>query len=265
MSNSENYNPIPNHHALQAIPAGMSQLPMPANGSQGQGSGAFTQITPAFLWWVFQEWWKLIVPAGMLAAGVASFFVVSSHVPQYEASAMLIIEDASPYIAFAGSNKDSKRYVATQQQIIRSNIVLEPVLALPRIAAIPELVNSPDRAETLRKNLWVKAQGGSEIYNICYTSTSPADAAAVVNAVADQYMVYHQEDEVQRTNHVVSLLEEERQRRSLQVERLRRRLVDMAEEAKGADPFSGSIKDAKRASSPIGDIVQSLTDMDLQR
>jgi hypothetical protein len=49
--------------------------------------------------------------------------------------------------------------------------------------------------------------------------------------VLNQYMVYHQEDEAQRTNHVVAILEEERQRRAIQVERLRRRLATLILEA----------------------------------
>lgn len=265
MSNPRNIKPIPNNRALQAMPVGMPQSLMAAGGPQSQDAGMLAQITPGFVWWVFKEWWKVVVPAGILAAAVAGLIVVYSHVPKYEANAMLIIEDTSPYIAFSGSNNDSRRYVATQQQLIRSNLILEPVLSQARIASIPELVNSPDRAETLRKNLWVKPQGDSEIYNVSYTSTSAADAAAVANAVADQYMTFHKEDELRRTNQVVELLEQERQRRAHDVERLRQRLVVLAESAKEADPFSGSIKDAKRAANPIGDIVQNLTEMDLER
>jgi len=239
---------------------------MQSDAFRSENGGIASQITPAFIWWVFQEWWKIVVPAGILGAVIAGLSVNYLHVPKFEAQALLSIEDTSPYIAFAASAvKASGRYVQTQQQIIRSNIVLEPVLSQSRIASIPELVNSADRAEALRKNLWVKPLGNSELYNITYTSTSPADAAAIVNAIADQYMIYHREDEEKRTKEVIGLLEEERIRRSNDVMRLRRKLVDLAEDAKGADPYSGTIDDAKRAASPISAVVQSLTDMDLQR
>lgn len=248
------------------MPAGASRSLMQSEAPRAENGGIASQITPSFVWWVFREWWKVILPAGIVAAAVAGASVIYMHVPRFEAQALLSIEDSSPYIAFAGaSGSESRRYVETQQHIIRSNIVLEPVLSLPRIASIPALVNSVDRAEALRKNLWVKPLGNSELYNISYTSTSPVDAAAIVNAVADQYMVYHREDEKKRTNEVIALLEEERTRRSNDVVRLRRRLVTLAEDAKGADPFAGTIADAKRAASPIAGVVQSLTEKDLER
>jgi capsular exopolysaccharide synthesis family protein len=266
MNKSRNIPPIPRSRALQTVPVGAEHALAYANPAQQDAGGFAAQITPGFVWWVFQEWWKFVVPAGAVLAFLTGWAVIYFHVPMYEANAQLVIEDRSPYIAFSqAAASESSRYVETQQQIIRSSVILEPVLSQPRIASIPELVGSVDRVETLRKNLWVKPQGRSEIYDISYTSASAVDAAAIVNAVADQYMVYHEDDDARRTQHVVDLLEDERRRRMIEVERLRRRVVALAEEATGKDPFSGSLSDAKKAVNPIGSIVQNLTDLDLER
>jgi polysaccharide biosynthesis transport protein len=224
------------------------------------------QISLPFLFWVFREWWRVCIPAGLVLAALTGAVAIMLHVPQYEAKALLMIENNSPYIAFSNSGRERPEgYIKTQQEIIRSAVVLERVLSRPEIAAIPELVNSADRVETLRENLWVKPLGGSELYNICYTTAEPRDAAAVVNAVSDQYMEYHAGDDSARTQRVIDLLEEERRRRAIEVERLRRRVVALTEEATGKDPFTGSLSDAKQAVNPIGSIVQSLTDIDLER
>lgn len=224
------------------------------------------QVTLPLLIWVVKEWWRICIPIGLLLAVVLGAAVVRMHVPRYEAKALLMIEDSRPYIAFSNSTTgQSQRYIQTQLEIIRNAVVLERVLSKPEIASIPELAESSDRVETLRKNLSVGSLRGSELYNISYTSPIPKQAAAVVNSVADEYMEYHRNDDALRTQRVVDLLEEERRRRAIEVERLRRRVVALTEEATGKDPFSGSLTDPQRAVNPIGSIVQSLTEIDLQR
>jgi capsular exopolysaccharide synthesis family protein len=216
--------------------------------------------------WVFKEWWRLCIPVGLLLAALVGAAVMYIHVPRYEATALLMIEESPQFIAFSNSSSgQSQRYVQTQLELMRDPVVLERVLSKPEIASIPELALSADRVETLRKNLSVLPRRGSELYNISYTSPIPTQAATVVNAVADEYMEYHRNDDSQRTQRVIDLLEEERRRRAIEVERLRRRVVSLTEEATGKDPFSGSLTDPKRAANPIGSVVQSLTEMDLQR
>jgi capsular exopolysaccharide synthesis family protein len=216
--------------------------------------------------WVFKEWWRLCIPVGLLLAALVGAAVMYIHVPRYEATALLMIEESPQFIAFSNSSSgQSQRYVQTQLELMRDPVVLERVLSKPEIASIPELALSADRVETLRKNLSVLPRRGSELYNISYTSPIPTQAATVVNAVADEYMEYHRNDDSQRTQRVIDLLEEERRRRAIEVERLRRRVVWLTVEATGKDPFSGSLTDPKRAANPIGSVVQSLTEMDLQR
>ncbi len=93
---------------------------------------------PAFLWWVFQQWWKVGIPVGLTLAAIVAASVMYMHVPKYDANSLLMIEDFSPVVAFSNvaSSGQSQRYIQTQLEILRSPVVLEPASSRPEIASI---------------------------------------------------------------------------------------------------------------------------------
>ena len=107
--------------------------------------------------------------------------------------------------------------------------------------------------------------GESDLFYIGFISTSPNDAQKVVNAIVNEYMTFQMNDDAHRTQRVIDILEDERRRRAVEVERLRKRLVDLAKEVTGRDPYSGSGDETQRSLNPIGSLFQSLTELDLER
>jgi capsular exopolysaccharide synthesis family protein len=99
-----------------------------------------------------------------------------------------------------------------------------------------------------------------------FRDTSASTAANVVNSVIAEYMNMHTDDEFQRSQRVIDILQEEHGRMSLEVERLRKREVELAKDVTGKDPFNdhGPL-DMARAFSPVGSLFQSLTQIDLDR
>ena len=224
-------------------------------------------ISHTFVLWVLRQWWMVVVPIGLVLAAVAGAVVVYFHTLKYEATALLMIEATNPFVAFSerSTGRESSRYVQTQLELLRSPVVLEPVLSRAEIASISELIGKEDRVKYLRDRLTIEQVGQSELYNISYESASPQAAASVVNAVIAEYMNIHSGDEFQRSQRVIDILEEERRRRALEVERLRKRVVDLAKEVTGKDPFGGNeVTDYKRAMTPVGAIFQSLTEADVE-
>lgn len=226
-----------------------------------------TPISPAYLLWVLRKWWKIALPMGAVFAATAGAIVWYLHVPRYQAKALLMIQRDSPYVAFSGgrSGVESGSYIQTQLELLRSQVVLEPVLARPEIAAIQELSENPSPVESLRTGLSVQGVGQSDLYYIGFTSASPDNAAKVVNAVVNEYLTFQMNDDAHRTQRVIDILEDERRRRAVEVERLRKRLVELAKEVTGKDPYSGTATDAQRSLNPIGSLFQSLTELDLER
>lgn len=224
-------------------------------------------ISPAFLLWVFKKWWKIALPMGVVLAAIAGVLVWYLHVPQYQAKALLMIQGDSPYVAFAGgrSGVESARYVQTQLELLRSQVVLEPVIARPEIASIADLAASPSPVDTLRSGLSIQGVGQSDLYYVGYVSALPETAAKVVNAIVNEYLTFQMNDDAHRAQRVIDILEDERRRRAVEVERLRKRLVDLAKEVTGRDPYTGSAADFKRSLNPIGSLFQNLTELDLER
>jgi polysaccharide biosynthesis transport protein len=237
------------------------------DGKRPAGNVGEDVFSHRFLLWVLKQWWMYVVPAGLVLAAVVGGLVTYFHVPKYEATALLMIEDVTPFVAFSARGvSQSNSYVQTQLELLRSPVVLVPVLGRPEIASMSELVGKEDRVKFLQKQISILRVGQSELYNVSYKSPSPKSAADVVNAMITEYMTIHAGDEFQRSQRVIDLLEEERRRRGLEVERFRKRVVELAKEVTGRDPFgSNEVTDFNRALSPVGALFTGMTEVDVER
>jgi len=224
-------------------------------------------LKPAFVWWTFCQWWKIVLPVGLVLASIAAAFIVLSYKPDYKSSALVMVEESAPYIAFTGSSVSGnmRKYVQTQVELLRSSVILGPVLARPEVAKLEEFVQSTDALGRLQKRLRISRVGGSELYKVSYTSKSPQAAADVANAVVAEYLSLQSDEEFHRTQRVIDILEEERRRRSLEVERIRQKVVKLGKDVTGRDPFShNSILDLERANNPSTTLFQELAQLDVQ-
>ncbi len=224
-------------------------------------------LKPIFLWWTFCQWWKAIVPVGLVLASIAAAVIVLSYKPDYKSSALVVVEESAPYIAFSGGtvNRNMKKYVQTQIELLRSSVILAPVLGRPEVAKLEEFIQSTDGLGRLQKRLRISRVGGSELYRVSYTSKSPQAAADVANAVVAEYLALQSDEEFHRTQRVIDILEEERRRRSLDVERLRQKVVKLGKDVTGRDPFAqDSILDLNRTNNPSTTLFQELAQLDVQ-
>jgi capsular exopolysaccharide synthesis family protein len=224
-------------------------------------------MSPTFLLWVLKQWWKIAIPVGLVLAALAGAIVLYSFVPKYEANALMMIEDTRTSIAFddRGARTGSHRYVQTQLELLRSRVVLAPLLSRPEIANASELSREMDRVGYLRRKLAVKREGGSELYNISYISASPQFAADLVNAVIEEYMNRQTDDETLRTQAVIEILEKERKKREIEVQRLRGRVVDLAKDVTGKDPFGGHITKMDNAGTPASALFSSIVASEVEQ
>ena len=131
--------------ALRPVAAGQRAITY-RDAARAKGILGETPISPAFLLWVFKKWWKVALPMGAVVAAIAAATVWYMHVPRYQAKALLMIQASSPYVAFSGgrSGVESGRYIQTQLELLRSQVVLEPVIARPEIATISQLTESAE-------------------------------------------------------------------------------------------------------------------------
>ena len=102
----------------------------------------------------------------------------------YQAAAWLRIADAPPYIAFE-AREDSRRFLKTQMELIRSPLVLGPVVSQPEIAQLHDLRDQEAPIDWLAKKVRANPVGGSELFEISFESRYPDEAAKLVTAIVN--------------------------------------------------------------------------------
>lgn len=265
---TEKNEPTPHaSHSLTRIEPGVRSLRAPAGMRGGGAAGeAGANLKPSFFWWVFQQWWMVLVPASLILSAIAATAVMLTYKPDYRASSLIMIEDSAPYIAFSNEATagGTARYVETQVELLRSPVVLERLLAIREIADNEEIASAADRIGYLQKYLFISRIGDSELYNVSFISKSPAHAAAVANAVISEYLKIHERTEFNRFQRVIDLLEQERRNRSAEVEQLRQRVINLSKEVTGRDPFVGTTLDVARASTPFASTYHELNQAEVE-
>ena len=188
----------------------------------------------SFVQYAIGRWWRIATPLGIaIAAGAAAYvyFVVG---PTYQAEAWVKIEESKPMLAF--QNADSPRFINTQIELIKSPLVLDPVVARPEIAKLPELNEQLSPVKWISDRISVRSIGGSELYKIIYESPSANNSALVCNAILDSYLKIQTEFSDTQSQRTVELLDQELQRRSIELERMQRSLKELTRRVTGKDP-----------------------------
>ncbi len=191
-------------------------------------------ITPRTVLNALRLWWKWTVPAALLLTAGAGAVVFWLFEPKYEATALIQIRIAAPYLAFAPDMADSRagrRFVETQIELLRDPLVLGSVVSQSDIRQLPELTKYHDSIRALAEQIRVRAVGKSELYRIMLSSTDPEAAAETVNAVMESYFNLLEKDEANIRQSTIELLEEENERRLRNIVQLRKQLRKSAQSA----------------------------------
>jgi polysaccharide biosynthesis transport protein len=190
---------------------------------------------------VVRRWWKIGIPVGVVLAAISVIFVYRGFVPVYRATAWLRIENQAPYVAFETRGR-SDEFVRTQLQLIRSPMVLERAVGKPEIAAFPEIKESPDPIGWLSSRVSVNSVGNSELYHVAFTGPDPGHAAQIANCVAEAYFQVYTQDDAERSQRVIELLEQEKRRRAEEVRMKQESLRELTKQLTGRDPIAGALQ-----------------------
>ena len=167
------------------------------------------------LWQSLIRWWAIALPMGILLAAAGVGLILHTFEPTYQAAALIRIEDETPYIVQPLKPGDgSERFIRTQFELLRSPLVLGPVVADPEVARLAEIVELADPAAVLAGRVDIASIGDSELYEVSCTGESPEAAAVLTNAIMQEYFNLRDEDETNRVRKVIDLLEQEKRRRA---------------------------------------------------
>ncbi len=223
-------------------------------------------VTAQFVLHVLRHWWKLVVPTGVLLAAVNSALVLHFFQRQYEAVAWLRIDDKPTHLSYESTHEDRPQSFAnTQIELLRSPPVLQPVARSAEVAAFLETVAPQAPLPWLAKWLSVKSVGQSELYKVSLATPDAQLSAQIVNSILDSYFKLRSEDESERVGRLITLLEEEKQRRAREVALLRDGLKEAdAKTPVDAGDASPLAADAGRRQ-PLAELQAKLINAEVER
>ncbi len=212
--------------------------------------------------------WKWALPLGLLLGFGSAAAVYLTFNPSYEAVAWLKIEARPQYIAFETNPEDrdsSRIFVQTQIELLRSPLVLGPVITEPEIARMPEIATRSDPVPWLAKKIGINAVGESELFKVAYAAHDPKAAAKVLNTVMDEYFLLRGREDASRTEQVIGILEQERNKRVAEVTQMRETVRELAKQATGKDPFAGSVESTVVLNHPLAELQNHLVTAEVEQ
>jgi polysaccharide biosynthesis transport protein len=177
----------------------------------------------------------IALPLGVLlsAAAVAALWYFTED--QYRSAAWLRIRDKPEYIAFP-SSEHSRRFVATQVELMRSPVVLGQVVEMNEVRSLAEfkaIIGKEDPVGWIRNRLSVKPIGRSDLYEIAMLTREPETAATVVTSIVTAYMNFNASLSDDQFKRMRELLTEELRFRQRDCELKQERLRELVRESAG--------------------------------
>lgn len=210
--------------------------------TRASSAGAAEQgMTFGYVLSVARQWWKLVLPAGLLLAAAGGLLVYATFVPQFEAAAWLRIDEHPNFLAFETRTEGrSSSFLNTQIELLRSPLVLSAVAQQPEVARLRSVREQGDLVAWLGKQLRIRPVGESELLKVSLATPRPDESAQLINAVVATYFKLRSADESERHEQILRLLEEERDRRVRELAALRASLQRLTEQAgvKGLPPVA---------------------------
>ncbi|QGJ71825.1 Hypothetical protein PBC10988_35360 [Planctomycetales bacterium 10988] len=246
--------------ATKAILPAIRQAPaLPAETNPAQ------PITATFVANSLRQWWWAFVPAALGLALASATAIMMFFEPVYEASAWIQIAEREPYIAF-DTPLESHRFVETQVGLMRSPLILGPVVSKPEVAQMPEILQEEAPIEWLSERIHVKSVGDSELFEVRFEGPNAAHAQLITNEVVNTYLKMRNEDDNAQTQRVIELLEGQKEQRSQNVMRLRENVRELSKQTTGQDPFGPNpVSEVISLEHPLGNLQKRLTEAEVHR
>jgi len=143
---------------------------------------------------------------------------------------------------------------------ILSSEVLAGAAGRPEIAKLSVFPRQQSRTDWLAEHVEVECVGRSDVVGVSLSARDPKDAAKIVNAVVDSYLQWHTEraPEPTRFRRQLQALKEQRERRAIELRRLREDVRKLAERA-STDGDSGRVAPERPAGEPpVDDVPERL-------
>jgi capsular exopolysaccharide synthesis family protein len=188
------------------------------------GDSSSTFVSPlqgsqeTFVETVWRERW--IVLAALVLSLAAAFMYLAQATPIFTGTSRIYIEQGGPEIVkgIESVTTQSKNYLYTQAELLKSTPVLAPVLQKPEVTRMKIFQKVDDPIVFLKKKgLEVSVGKKNDIITISSDSPEPVEAAELVNAVVDSYVTYHSTHQRGTAADALKILQKEKTKREAEL------------------------------------------------
>jgi succinoglycan biosynthesis transport protein ExoP len=159
---------------------------------------------------------RLIVLITTLSALIAVLFYLIKTPPIYTSTSRIYVEQSGPKIiseTAEGIMTQSKNYLYTQVELLKSTPILSAVTDTPGIKQIQTFAKIDNPVGLLKRNLSVSVGSKDDIISVSFKSPYPAEAAQLVNAVVDSYIKFNASRKRSTSAEVLKILRNEKDKR----------------------------------------------------
>ena len=184
---------------------------------------------------VLQSAWRRrwLVLVGLVVGLALAGAYLYRATPMYTSVACVYVEQNGPRVISpteGGLMTESKNYLYTQCELIKSAPILAEVIGRADIGSLATLADCEDPAGLLKRRLQVTVGDKDDIISIALRSAYPEDAAKIVNAVVAAYIGYHASHKRSTANEIRDILEQGRVKLEKQIEQKQQELLSFRKE-----------------------------------
>jgi len=204
-------------------------------------AGFMPEGLPQIIW--RSRWIVLLTTVVALAVG---FLYITKATPIYTSTSRIYVEQSGPRIITEmeeGVMTQSKNYLYTQAELLRSTPILAAVLETPGIGQMQTFTRVDNPIAYLKNTLAALVGKKDDIISVSFDSPYPAEAAQVVNAVVDSYITYHSTRKRSTSAEVLKILQNEKTKQGKEQTEKLRAMMDYKKEnaALGFESRQGNV------------------------
>ena len=189
------------------------------NGAIENGSANMAMSEPngsaqeSLLFIALRHRWTILLTAILFL--VVAFAYLLKATPIYTSESRLYVEQSGPRIIneYEGVMARSGNYLYTQGELLKSTLVLGPVVDDPKIARLRTFADADNLVAFLRKNLSVSIGRKDDVITVSFESPYPVEAAQIVNDLVSSYITYHAERKRNTASELLKILQKEKESR----------------------------------------------------
>jgi len=192
-------------------------------------AGAIIQKNPVTMIWQ-NRWIVLLVIIATLAV---AFLYIMKATPIYTSTSRIYVEQRGPKIVanYEGVLTQSKNYIYTQAELLKSTPILQSTLEKPGIKRMKIFENVDNRIIYLKKKgLYVVVGKKDDIISISSNSPEPAEAAKLVNTLVDSYITHQSAQKRDTSSEILKILQKEKIKRDAELSEKLQEMMDFKKE-----------------------------------